>query len=440
MGAAGRDFHNFNVVYRGDPKTEVVAFTAAQIPGISGRCYPAALAGATYPDGIPIIEETELEDLCHSKDVDQVVFAYSDLTHSQVMHAASRGLASGADFVLLGPKSTMLDSNLPVIAVTAIRTGCGKSQTARHLCDLLRACGLAPAVIRHPMPYGDLEQQRVQRFAALADLDEQHCTNEEREEYEPHIASGNVVYVGVDTAAVIVAAEREADVLVWDGGNNDFSFIRPDLNVVVADALRPGQATAYHPGEAALRMADVIVLNKVDAASAAAVAEVADELHAVNAGATLVRAASPVTLDEPDAVRGRRVLVVEDGPTITHGGQPYGAGYVAALHGGAAEIIDPRIAAHPLIRDIYTRYPHIGPVLPNAGYSEDQRAALRQTIDASGADVVIVATPMDPEGIVAPSMSTVRARYGYADTDEPRLSAVLDRFLISLGAPRSATQ
>jgi len=440
MGAAGRDFHNFNVVYRDDPKTEVVAFSAAQIPGIGGRRYPPSLAGANYPDGIPIVDEAELEDLCRAQDVDRVVFAYSDMTHNQVMHAASRSLAAGADFVLLGPKSTMLPSSLPVIAVTAIRTGCGKSQTARHLCDLLRTRDLAPAVIRHPMPYGDLEQQRAQRFATMADLDAQYCTNEEREEYEPHIAAGNIVFAGVDTAAVIAAAEQEADILVWDGGNNDFSFIQPNLNVVVADALRPGQATAYYPGEAALRMADVIVLNKVDAASAEAVATVTAELRAVNPNASLVRAASPVTLDDPDAVRGRRVLVVEDGPTITHGGRPHGAGYVAALQGDAAAIVDPRTMAHELIRDVYSRYPHIGAVLPNVGYSDEQRVALRQMIEASNAEVVIVATPIDPAGIVPPGRPTVRARYRYADTDEPRLDAVLDRFLATLNMPRSATQ
>lgn len=440
MGAAGRDFHNFNVVYRDDPATEVVAFTAAQIPGIGGRRYPSTLAGPAYPAGIPIVDEAGLEDLCRSKAVERVVFAYSDVTHQQLMHAASRALGAGADFALLGPTSTMLASRLPVIAVTAIRTGCGKSQTARHVCDVLRARGLSPVVIRHPMPYGDLEQQRVQRFASTSDLDQQQCTNEEREEYEPHIAAGNIVYAGVDTAAVIAAAEQEADILVWDGGNNDFSFIRPDLNVVIADALRPGQATGYYPGEAALRMADVIVLNKVDAASPEAVAEITAELRAVNANASLVRAASPVTLSDPDAVRGRRVLVVEDGPTITHGGQPHGAGYVAARQGGAAEIVDPRALAHELIRDVYTRYPHIGPVLPNVGYSEDQRAALRQTIAASGAEVVVVAPPIDADQIVPPGKTSVRADYRYADVDEPRLTTVLDRFLSTINLPRTGTR
>jgi len=320
LGAAGRDFHNFNVVYRDDPSTRVVAFTAAQIPGIAHRRYPPSLAGSLYPDGIPIEDESGLEAICEREHVDRVVFAYSDVTHETVMHLASRALAAGADFTLLGPERTMLRADVPVIAISAVRTGCGKSQVARWLGRRLRERGLRVGVIRHPMPYGDLEKQRVQRFATRADLDAAECTTEEREEYEPHIASGAVVFAGVDYELVLQEAEKAADVIVWDGGNNDFPFVRPNLHIVVMDALRPGQATLYHPGEAVLRMADVVVVNKVDAASAHDVAVVEEEARRVNPRATLVRAASPVRLDDAAAVAGRRAIVVEDGPTITHGG------------------------------------------------------------------------------------------------------------------------
>ncbi|MBI2199357.1 MAG: GTPase, partial [Candidatus Rokubacteria bacterium] len=333
LGAGGRDFHNFNVLYRDASAATVVAFTAAQIPGLEGRRYPPALAGPRYPDGIPIEAEANLEALCRRERVTHVVFAYSDVTHAGVMHLASRALAAGADVILPGPDSTMLPCSVPVIAISAIRTGCGKSQTARWLGRRLRELGLRVAVLRHPMAYGDLERQRAQRFATRADLDASGCTVEEREEYEPHLAAGNVVFAGVDYAVIVALAQREADVIVWDGGNNDFPFVRPDLHIVMADALRPGQAAAYHPGEAVLRMADVVVVNKVDAASAADVEGVVDEVRAVNPRAPVVRAASPVRLDDPERVRGRRVLVVEDGPTITHGGMPYGAGFVAATRG-----------------------------------------------------------------------------------------------------------
>ncbi|MBI3782448.1 MAG: GTPase [Deltaproteobacteria bacterium] len=429
LGAAGRDFHNFNVVYRDDPATTVVGFTATQIPGISGRRYPASLAGPLYARGIPIADESQLETICKRQRVDQVVFAYSDVTHATVMHLASRALAVGVDFVLLGPQRTMLAAQCPVIAISAVRTGCGKSQTARWLGKYLRGRGHRVAVLRHPMPYGDLARQRVQRFAQRADLDAARCTAEEREEYEPHLAAGNVIFAGVDYQAIVAQAQREADILVWDGGNNDFPFLRPDLHIVMADALRPGQATTYHPGEAVLRMADIVVVNKVDSASSADVQHVIDEASAVNPHATIVRAASPVRLDDPDAVRGKRVLVVEDGPTITHGGMAYGAGYVAATTAGAAKIIDPRISAAAPIQRIFAQYPHIGRVLPAVGYGAAQLQALHDTIDASEADVVVAATPIDLAALIATRKPVVRARYEFADAGQPTLQSLVDKFL-----------
>jgi predicted GTPase len=429
LGAAGRDFHDFNVVYRTDPEVRVVAFTAAQIPGIAGRRYPPSLAGPLYPDGIPIEDEADLEAICRREQVSQVVFAYSDLSHEEVMHRASRALAAGADFVLLGPHRTMLRAQRPVIAISAVRTGCGKSQTARWLGRRLREQGLRIAVLRHPMPYGDLGLERVQRFATLADLDTAACTLEEREEYEPHLAAGNVVFAGVDYAAILAVAQTEADVLVWDGGNNDFPFLRPDLHVVLTDALRPTHATHYHPGEAVLRMADVVVIAKTDAASVADVERAVDEARAVNPRATLVRAASPVHLDNPEAVRGRRVLVVEDGPTLTHGSMSYGAGFVAATRAGVAQIVDPRPYAAPALRAIFTQYPHLGPVLPAVGYDPMQIAALRDTIDAANVDVVVAATPINLTAIMHLRTPVVRARYEYADAGEPTLGGIVDAFL-----------
>ncbi|MCK6554802.1 GTPase [Candidatus Binatia bacterium] len=429
LGAAGRDFHNFNVVYRDDPRVTVVAFTAAQIPGIGRRRYPASLAGGRYPAGIPIADEADLERLCREGNVDEVVFAYSDVAHASVMHLASRVLAVGADFTLLGPSRTMLPASVPVVAVSAVRTGCGKSQTARWLSGWLRGRGRQVAVLRHPMPYGDLERQRVQRFATRADLDAAQCTAEEREEYEPHLAAGNVVFAGVDYAAIVAAAESAADIIVWDGGNNDFPLLRPSLHVVVADALRPGQATLFHPGEAVLRMADVVVVNKVDAAVAADVQQVVDEVRSVNPRATVVRAASPVRLDDAAAVCGRRVLVVEDAPTVTHGGMAYGAGYVAAMAVGAAAIVDPRASAAPAIAAVYAQYPHIGHVLPALGYGAEQLAALRETILASDAEVVVSATPIDLAALIALDRPVVRARYDYADAGDPTLASVVEEFL-----------
>jgi predicted GTPase len=432
LGAAGRDFHNFNMVYRDDPGHRVVAFTATQIPDIAGRRYPPALAGPLYPDGIPILDETELAAILRRERVQQVVFAYSDVTHAQVMHLASLALAAGADFLLLGPERTQLRARVPVIATSAVRTGCGKSQTTRWLSRRLKARGLRVAVIRHPMPYGDLVRQAVQRFAARADLDAAHCTIEEREEYEPHLALGNVVFAGIDYARIVTAAETEADVILWDGGNNDFPFLRPDLHLVLVDPLRPGHETSHHPGEAVLRMADVVVIAKTNSASEPDIARVVETAHAINPQAPIVRAASPVTLDEPGRLRGQRVLVVEDGPTVTHGGMAYGAGYVAARAAGAV-IIDPRPAAHPAIAALYAQYPHLGPVLPAVGYSPAQLAALRDTLNRAAADIVVSATPADLAGLVTINKPVVRVRYEFEEVGEPRLSELVETFLHGRG-------
>ena len=429
MGAAGRDFHNFNMVYRDDPDSRVIAFTANQIPDISGRLYPPSLAGEHYPEGIPIVEESTLDRLCREQDIDQVVFAYSDVSHTQVMHKASLALAAGADFLLLGPRHSMLHAKVPVIAVCAVRTGCGKSQTTRWLAGLLKQKGLQVAVIRHPMPYGDLEKQAVQRFANRADLDAADCTIEEREEYEPHLAAGTIVYAGVDYARIVARAEAESDIILWDGGNNDFSFIAPDLHIVLADPLRPGNETSHYPGEAVLRMADVVVLAKVNSAADADVQRVSDNVRAINPGATIVRGASPVKLRDPATVHGKRVLVVEDGPTITHGGMSYGAGYVAATQAQAAEIIDPRSAASGEIADAYLRYPHIGSVLPALGYHPAQLEALRETINAAAADVVVAATPCDIGALIEIDKPIVRTDYEFAEVGEPRLSSLIESFL-----------
>jgi len=429
MGAAGRDFHNFNMVYRDDPAFEVVAFTAAQIPGIEDRRYPAALAGPHYPRGIPIVPESELEALVARERVDLVVFAYSDLAHSEVMHRASRALAAGADFALLGPRRTMIEARVPVIAVSAVRTGCGKSPTARWLSQRLRGRNLRAAVIRHPMPYGDLEREAVQRFETRADLDAAGCTVEEREEYEPHLAAGNVVYAGVDYARVVALAERECRLILWDGGNNDFPFVRPDLHIVLVDPLRPGHETAYHPGEAVLRMAGVVVVSKTDAAHPADVERVIANVRSANPRAALVRAALAIRLDDAGAVRGRRVLVVEDGPTVTHGDMPWGAGYLAATQAGARTIVDPRHFAAPRIAAVYAQYPHIGPVLPAEGYSAAQLEALRDTINATDAEVVVAATPIDLAALIRIDKPVVRARYEFAEVESPGLAGELDRFL-----------
>ena len=430
MGAAGRDFHNFNQVYRHDPEVEVVAFTAAQISGIANRRYPAKLAGSLYPEGIPIVAETELESLCRREQIDCVVFAYSDLTHAQVMHLASRTMVAGADFLLLGPERTMLSAQVPVIAVSAVRTGCGKSQTTRWLAKLLRQKGLRVAVIRHPMPYGDLEKQIVQRFASKADLDLAECTIEEREEYEPHIEMGNIVYAGVDYGLIVQKAEQEADIILWDGGNNDFPFINPDLHLVLVDPLRPGDETTHHPGEIVLRMADIVIVAKVDSAADADIQRVSDTVKRVNPQAVIVRGASPINLDNPKAVRDRRVLVVEDGPTTTHGGMSYGAGYVAATRAQAAAIIDPRAFAVPEIAEVYARYPHIGSILPAMGYFPAQLQALETTINNAEADVVVAATPSNLSSLMQLNKPVVRARYEFAEIGKPRLSDRIEQFLV----------
>ncbi len=429
LGAAGRDFHCFNTVYRDDPTCEVVAFTAAQIPGIARRRYPASLAGALYPDGIAIADEAGLESLCRKHGVERVVFAYSDLPHEAVMHLASRALACGADFVLHGPRATMLRSKRPVIAVSAVRTGCGKSQTARWIVRRLARAGLRVTALRHPMPYGDLARQRVQRFATAADLDAADCTIEEREEYEPYVAAGAVIFAGVDYAEILARAEAESEIVVWDGGNNDFPFLWPALHIAIVDALRPDQVESHHPGEAVARMADVVVVNKVDAAASADVQRLVDAVRALNPRARIVRTASPPRLDDAAAVAGRSVLVVEDGPTLTHGGMAYGAGYVAATRAGVAGIVDPRARAAPGIADVYARFPHIGRVLPAMGYGAEQRAELRRTIEDSAAEVVVSATPMDLRQLLGLTKPVVRVRYDLQEVDEPGLGAIVDAFL-----------
>lgn len=420
LGAAGRDFHNFNVAYRDDPRYHVVAFTSAQLSGIPERRYPAELAGMRYPEGIPIVPESELEALCRAHRVGLVVFAYSDVPHETVMHLASRALACGADFGLLGPDRTMLASRRPVIAVSAVRTGSGKSQVARYLSRRLREAGWKTAVIRHPMPYGDLVAERVQRFATRADLDAARCTIEEREEFEPHLAAGNVVYAGVDYAEILRRAEREADVVLWEGGNNDFPFVRPTVHIAIADPLRAGHETTYHPGEAVLRMADIVVASKTNIADAAEVERVAASAARLNPRAALLRGASPVTVDEPARLQGKRAVVVEDGPSVTHGGMTRGAGYATALAAGAL-IVDPAPYATGEIAEAYARYPHLRDVLPAMGYNASQLAALKATLERTPADVVVSGTPVDLASLLDPGKPVIRARYEYADTGSPTL-------------------
>ena len=430
LGAAGRDFHDFNVVHRDDPRVEVVAFTAAQIPDIDDRRYPASLAGALYPDGIPIVPEEQLEAVCRRESIDEVVFAYSDLAHEDVMHRASRALACGCDFTFLGPERTSLRSKRPVVSVTAVRTGCGKSQIARWIARRLADAGLRPGVIRHPMPYGDLERQRAQRFASAEDFDRAACTIEEREEYEPYVEAGGVIHAGVDYAEILARAESESDAIVWDGGNNDWSFLAPDLDIAVVDALRPDHVSTHHPGEVVARRADVIVVNKVNAATDAQVQQAEAAARAVNPDARLFRAQSVVALDDAAAVRGARVLVVDDGPTLTHGGMSHGAGFAAATDAGAGEIVDPRPFAVGEIAEAFAQYPHLGRVLPALGYSPDQRHALERTIAASGADCVVAGTPIDLGALLDLDVPVVRARYAYAppDEDPDGLASVIDDF------------
>lgn len=437
MGAAGRDFHNFNVAYRDDPASEVVAFTAAQIPGIADRRYPASLAGPRYPAGIPIRDERDLAEICMTEAIDEAIFAYSDVEHAQVMHKASIALAAGADFTLLGPKSTMLEARVPVIAVSAVRTGVGKSQVARWLSRRLKEHGLRVVAVRHPMPYGHLERQAMQRFERLGDLDAAQCTVEEREEYEPHLAIGMVVYAGADYARIVEAAAKEADIILWDGGNNDFPFVRPNLHVVLVDPLRPGHETTHHPGEAVLRMADVVIVAKCNSASTAAIQQVTETARAIAPRAEIIRGASIITLEAPDAVRGKRVIVIDDGPTLTHGGMAYGAGYLAAVEAGAGEIVDPRASAVGHIAAAFKQYPHIGKVLPALGYSQSQLDDLRATINGSRADVVVSGTPSDIARLIAIEKPVVRARYEFAEVDTPRLDQRLATFLQEQGIGRS---
>jgi predicted GTPase len=425
MGAAGRDFHNFNIYFRDNPDYKVVAFTATQIPDIEGRVYPPELAGAIYPEGIPIYSEDDLEFLIRDLNVDQAVFSYSDVSYEYVMHKASEVLAAGADFRLLGTGKTMLKSSKPVIAVCAGRTGSGKSQTTRRVCDLLREMGKQVVAIRHPMPYGNLVEQVCQRFATYEDMDRYDCTIEEREEYEPHIDRGVVVYAGVDYEKILREAEKEADVIVWDGGNNDLAFYKSDLYIVVLDPHRPGHELRYHPGEANLRMADVVVINKVDTAGSDDIIAVRDNVMAVNPRATIIEAASPIFVENPDVIRGKKVLVVEDGPTLTHGEMAYGAGVVAARRFGAVEMVDPRPYAVGSIVETYKKYPTTGDVLPAMGYGEKQREELEQTIRNTPCDLVIIATPIDLRRVIKIDKPSERVRYELQEIGRPNLADVL---------------
>ncbi len=424
MGAAGRDFHDFNVVYRDDPSTEVVSFTATQIPGIDDRRYPPELAGELYPEGIPIAPEEDLEELILEYDADLVIFSYSDVPHETVMHAASRAMSAGADFGLIGPRGIMLESSKPVIAVCAVRTGCGKSQTTRAVAAALAERDLTPVVVRHPMPYGDLAAQRVQRFGSHEDLARHDTTIEEREEYEPHFEAGRVVYAGVDYEAILREAEKEADVILWDGGNNDLPFFLPDLYIVVVDPLRPGHETRFHPGETNLRMADVVVINKIDSASEADLDAVTLAIETLNPEAEIITARSDLFLDGP-SIEGKRVVVVEDGPTLTHGGMTYGAGVVAARRYGAAVMVDPRAVAVGSIHTVLERYPDLEPLVPAMGYGERQMAELKETLDRVDADIVLAATPIDLGGLLDLDKPVTRVRYELAQVSGRPLATIV---------------
>jgi len=429
MGAAGRDFHNFNVYFRNNPNYEVVAFTATQIPNIEGRVYPAELAGPNYPRGIPIYPESELVNLIRDLRVNQVVFAYSDVSHEYVMHKASVALAAGADFRLMGAESTMLKASVPVVAVCAVRTGSGKSQTSRRVAGILRDMGKRVVAIRHPMPYGDLAKQACQRFATYADMDRHHCTIEEREEYEPHLDRGVIVYAGVDYERILREAEKEADVILWDGGNNDLPFYRPDLHIVVVDPHRPGHEVRYHPGETNLRMADVVVINKVDTADIANITTVRENVFQVNPRATVLEAASPIFVEAPEAIRGKRVLVIEDGPTLTHGEMAYGAGTVVARRLGAAELVDPRPYAVGSIVDTFHKYPNTGALLPAMGYGDKQVRELEETINRTPCDLVLIATPIDLRRVLTIKHPSQRVRYELQEIGQPTLKDIVERWL-----------
>lgn len=427
MGAAGRDFHNFNTFFRGNKDYEVVAFTATQIPNIEGRKYPAELAGELYPAGIPIHPESQLADLIRDEKIDQVVFAYSDVPYEYVMHKASLVNAAGADFRLMGTQETQIKSSKPVVAVCAVRTGSGKSQTTRRVSLILRDMGYKVAAIRHPMPYGDLVRQKVQRFADYSDLDKHECTIEEREEYEPHLDNGVIVYAGVDYEAILREAEKEVDIVLWDGGNNDFPFYVPDLLIVVADPHRPGHEKKYYPGETNVRMADVFVINKVDTANPEDVITVRNNLYDLNPDATVIEGASPLFVDDPDAIRGKRVLVVEDGPTLTHGEMAYGAGYVAARRFGAGEIVDPRPFAVDSIQATYEKYPNTGTILPAMGYGDAMMRDLEATINKSDVDLVISGTPIDLTRVIKINKPLQRVRYELQEIGEPTLTTILKK-------------
>ncbi len=430
MGAAGRDFHNFNVYFRDNDKVEVVAFTATQIPGISKRVYPTELAGLNYPAGISIYPEEELPNLIRGFDVDEVVFAYSDVSQEYVMHKASIVLATGADFRLMGPKSTMLKAKVPVISVCAVRTGAGKSPTSRAISRILSEKGLCVVIVRHPMPYGDLSRQACQRFSSYEDLHKQEATIEEREEYEPYIEMGFTVYAGVDYKQILLEAEKEGDVILWDGGNNDFPFYKPDLHIVVVDPLRPGHELRYHPGETNVRMADVIIINKVDSADESAIKTVERNVKSLNPDALIVKTISKIEIEgDGSIIKGKKALVVEDGPTLTHGGMPYGAGTLVAKCYEAGELIDPREFAVGSIKEVYNVYKHLGPVLPAMGYSLEQIEELNETIKASGADVVVVGTPIDLRKVADIKKPTVRAKYSIEETGKPTLEEIIFQFL-----------
>jgi len=426
MGAAGRDFHNFNVYFRDNPSYEVVAFTATQIPGIEERVYPPELAGSNYPNGIPIYPEEELPELIKKFNVDLVVFAYSDVSHEYVMHKASTVLAAGADFRLMGPKTTMLKAKVPVVSVCAVRTGCGKSQTSRKVVKILREMGYKVVVIRHPMPYGDLRKQVCQRFATFEDLDKYECTIEEREEYEPHLRNGVIVYAGVDYEKILQEAEKEAEIIIWDGGNNDLPFYKPDLHIVVADPHRPGHELKYYPGEANLRMADVVIINKVDTADPKNVEIVERNIKQVNSKAIIVKASSPMTVDKPEMIKGKRVIVIEDGPTLTHGEMPYGIGTIAARKLGASEIVDPRPYAVGSIVEAYEKYGHLGPILPALGYGKEQIEELEKTINSIPCDVVVVGTPIDLRRVLSINKPAVHVRYELQEVGSPNLKEILE--------------
>ncbi|MBK7585613.1 MAG: GTPase [Myxococcales bacterium] len=431
LGAAGRDFHDFNVAFRADPSVQVVAFTATQIPNIEGRRYPPSLAGPLYPEGIPIYPEAELERLIEAHDIDDVVFSYSDVEHGTVMHHACRAQAAGAGFRLLGPKATMLASTKPVLSVCAVRTGVGKSPTTRHIANLLRDAGSRVAIVRHPMPYGDLAAQAVQRFATLEDLSAQHCTIEEMEEYEPHINQRHVVFAGVDYERILRAAEQEADVVLWDGGNNDFPFYASDFEVVLLDPHRPGDEARFYPGETNLRRADVLVLSKVGTADPAMVDEVRIAARLTNPTATVVEGDLAIEVDRPELLRAARALVIEDGPTTTHGGMPYGAGWVAARAHGAT-LTDPRPFAQGTLRETFAKYPHLTQVLPAMGYGDAQIHELEATIARCDCDVVVIATPVDLRRLMTIGKPTVRVTYSYTDRTDPTLSEALQPFVKKL--------